>query len=533
MTRTRTDDLPNDVAELKALVAKLDEQIVLLQHQVDLLSRIAFAPSSERRPTAGFDAPAQQGHLLFPEILEAAERVADATGQTGEVEVVKLPPDDDPASKRKKGGRRKRYPSNAPVYRTTYELPESERTCSCGEALSVIGEEVSRELERLELTAIHEIARKKYACKRCEETVRTAAGPPRVIDKGLLGPGFLAQMLVERFGNHMPYHRLQKKYASEGLELDRSVMCRSSKTCGELLEPIYRELLRSTLESAVIPTDDTPVTIASSSSGGRKQGRVWIYLGENGEHVYDFTESRSRDGPAAILGDYRGYVQADAYPAYDAFFGPEGATEVGCWAHARRYFVNAEQTEKDLALEAVRRIGELYVVERAAKDLSVEARRDLRQRESVPRLAALHDWLVVTRTQVLDKGPMGRAIDYALSNWAALCRYTEDGRLAIDNNAAERALRQVAVGRKNWLFVGNEGGGRTAAIHYSLVMTAKAVGLDPRVYLRDVLLRIGEESDVSTLTPQGWKKRWLPVVEDHRLSILERLTAPLRSAATS
>jgi transposase len=526
VTRT-TRELPDDVEALKALIAEkealLAEReavIARLEHQVHVLSCIAFEPRSERRPSRDFDGHPSQTYLLFPELLEAAERTADATGQPGTVEIRSQGSERAP-----KKGRRTKFPGHLPVFRTTYELPEAERACRCGKELTEIGEEVSRELERLELTAVHEIARKKYACRSCEETVRTAPGPDRVIDKGLLGVGFLAQLIVERFGNHQPYHRLEKKYGSEGLALDRSVLCKSTRRCAEILEPIYEQMRRDVVAAPVIHTDDTPVTVASSTAGGRKQGRVWIYLGPKGEHVYDYTESRSRDGPIAVLGDYRGYIQADAFPGYDVFFGPEGAKEVACWAHARRRFIEAEKTERALAAEAVSRIGELYSIERAAKELSDDERRELRQREAAPRLGALHDWLAATRLQVLDKGPMGRAIDYALANWQALCRYTEDGRLAIDNNAAERALRAVAVGRKNWMFVGNEGGGRTAAVLYSLVMTAKAVGVDPRVYLRDVLLRIARESDVATLTPYGWKERWAGVADQHRLSILERLTA--------
>lgn len=193
--------------------------------------------------------------------------------------------------------------------------------------------------------------------------------------------------------------------------------------------------------------------------------------------------------------------------------------------HARRYFIEAEDSDPVLAKEAIARIGELYGIERQVKEaeLSAEQVREARQRESVPRLERLRDWMAVTRTKVLDKSPMAKAIDYSLSNWAALCRYTEDGRLSIDNNAAERALRTVAVGRKNWIFFGNERGGKAAAVMYSLIATCKEHDVDPRTYLRDVLLRIAKVGDVKELTPYGWKANWKPVVEAHRASIVERL----------
>lgn len=529
-TIAREWELPHEVEALKALVAERDAQIqecrwriAELEHQNRILAKIAFAPRSERRPSRDFDPNLHQGWLLFPELLEAAERVADATGQRGEVEIRS-------AGRERPAGRRKVFPPHLPVFRTTYELPESERRCACGETLREIGEEVSRELERLEVTAIHEIARKKYACRKCAEGVKTAPGPHRAIEKGMLGVGFLAHVITERFGNHMPYHRLEKKYASEGLSLSRAVLCRAAGRCGELLEPIYKRMKKELLSgegssTQVIQTDDTPVTLQESSEGRRRQARVWVYQGLGGEQVYDFTESRARDGPIQFLGDYGGYLQADAYAGYNALFGPEGAKEVACWAHARRKFVEAEPTDPRLAQEAIARIGELYAVERRAKEEGLDAAqtRALRERQSLPRLRAFRDWLLLSRTKVLEKSPLAEAIDYSLNQWEALCRYVEDGRLSIDNNGAERSLRAVAVGRKNWLFFGNANGGKTAAILYSLVMSAKEIGIDPRTYLRDLLLRIARESDVSTLTPQGWKKRWAPVVESHRLSILERL----------
>ncbi len=309
-------ELPDDVDALKALLlerdallAQRDAKIAHLEHRIECLSRIAFEPRSERRPSASFDMNSAQGFLLFPELIEAAERVADTTGQRGVVEVVQPEP-----KPRKSGGRRKKYPDHLPVFRTTFELPTGERTCKCGSDLHEVGEEVSRELERLELSIVHEIARKKYACRACTDGVRLAAGPDRVIDNGQLGVGFLAHVLVERFGNHMPYHRLEKKYASEGLDLSRSVLWRSAHRCAELLEPIYEELKRQVLASPAIHTDDTPVTLQKAQIGGRRQARVWVYRDLEERQVFDVTESRARDGPARFLSDYCGYLIADAYP---------------------------------------------------------------------------------------------------------------------------------------------------------------------------------------------------------------------------
>ena len=525
MAKVTKLELPDDVDALKVLIAERDERIAehveriaRLEHEVKILTQAAFGPKSERRPRGEIDTNLLQGFLLFPEMIEAAERVADRTAQEGTVEITSA------GKPKAKPKRRKQFPAHLPHIRSTYELSASERTCECGNALHEIGEETSRELERLEICVVHEIARKKYACRHCEERVRTASGPGRVIDKGILGAGFLAHLITERFSHHMPYHRLEKKYASEGIDLSRSVLCSSAGRCAELLEPIYDELVRGLMAGDVIRTDDTSVIVQVGSQGGSRKARIWAFLGLQDEHVYHYTETREQKHLCDFLGDWRGYLQADALNVYDVLYGEEKATEVGCWAHTRRGFVKAEESEPELAKEALRRIGELYVIERMAKEreLAPQARRELRQRESVPRLEALLDWLETTRPKVLDKGPMGKAIDYALRQWQALNRYCEDGRLEIDNNDTERALRQVAVGRKNWIFFGNENGGRTAAILYTLVMTAKAVGIDPRLYLRDVLLRIAHESDVTKLTPRGWKTHFASKVEAHRLSILER-----------
>lgn len=510
--------LPDDIEALKALIVQQSQRIQLLESENRLLRSERFEPKSERRASDDATPTRGQMRLLFPELVEAAERVADEKRVEGVVETRQSETKAVPK-------RRKHFPPHLPVVRTTFELPADQLGCACGATLEKIGEDVTKELERLEIAVVHEIARTKYACKSCACGVKTAPGPDRVIDKGILGTGFLAHVLVERFGMHMPYNRLESKYASEGFDLSRSVLCESAGRCGELLQPIAEQIRKDALASGVIQTDDTPVTIQEDSKKNSRQGRVWVYRGLGGQVFFDMTESRGRDGPTAVLDGFEGYMQADAYPAYDAFFRDRRILEVACWAHARRYFIKAEDSEPKLAKEAIERIREIYMVDRRAKEpgLGPEAIREARQREALPLLERLRDWMTVTRTKVLDKSLLAKAIDYSLSNWAALVRYCEDGRLQIDNNGAERALRTVAVGRKNWIFFGNDRGGQTAAVIYSLIATCKEHDVDPRTYLRDVLLRIGKVSDVRELTPYGWKAKWAPVVEAHRASILERL----------
>ena len=521
-----TSKLPDDVAALKAIIAQRDvviaerdEVIAAKEQTIAILTTIAFGKKSEKRPRSTIPADViGQGHLFHAELVAEAERTARAKRVQGEI--VLSPP----KRKSKRGGRRPTFPDHLPRVATRYELEDDARLCSnCGGELHEIGEEATKELERLETAIVHEIRRAKYACRGCTDGVTTAPGPDRVIDKGILGPGFLAHVAGERFGNHLPYNRLEKKYGSEGLSLSRSVLERSMKKCAEILSPIHDELRKEVVEKPVLFTDDTPVTVAQPRGRpGSIQGRVWIYLDREGRHSYDFTDSRKRDGPLAILGGYRGAIHADAYAGYDILFGPEGATEVACWSHVRRKFVEAEITEPKLAKEAVERIGAIYGVEREAKkrELNDDARRELRQARSVVLVDELFAWMAKTEAEVLPKGPMGRALAYALKLESALRRFLEDGRLEADNNAAERALRAVAVGRKNWLFFQTEGGGETAVVMLSLVMTAKAAGVDPRIYLRDVLLRIARETDVAKLTPHGWREHFQSEVEEEKQAVM-------------
>ncbi len=515
------------IAEQREQIKSKEERIVSLEHRVHVLTKLVFGPSSEKRPSVPAEQAPGQGWLFVRDLALEAERTAEEKRARATLEVRP----GDPAKGRH--GRRAKFPDHLPRVRTNYELPEEERRCDCGEELSEIGEEITRELERVETTVVHEIARKKYACRKCEGNVRIAPGPDRAIEKGILGTGFLAHVIVERFNQHLPYYRLEKKYAAEGLELSRVVLWQSTAKCAQRLLPIYEELRRQVLGSDVLHTDDTPVTMADSSLGGRRQGRIWIYLDREGRHFYDFTESRKRDGPIGVLGKFKGYLHADRYGGYEELYWPGGATEVACWSHARRKYVDAKTSDPKLAAEAVRRIGALYAVEREAKEagLEGEARAAYRREHARPVLEELHPWLALVQTQVLEKSPMAQAIRYTLSNWEALGRYVEDGRLSIDNNAAERALRPLAVGRKNWLFFGNDHGGRTAAILMSLLMTAKAAGLEPREYFRDVLIRIGKGAEVGDLTPHGWKRSFAPIVTAERKRLLDRLLGRTPSPA--
>ena len=498
-----------------------------LKRRVEKLNKLFFGPSSEKRPapSAPTGSPAQ-GHLFLAELVAEAQSTADRKSVEGSVGMT-------PAKAgwkvrdKKKGGRRPNFPKDAPVVTTEFHLPEDQLKCSCGCQLHLIGFETTKQLERIEMTIIAEEKRAKYACRSCEQGIRVAPGADRPFEKGILGTSFLSYLINERFGNHMPYYRIEKKHAKEGVDISRSVLERSMARCAERLEPLY-ELLKEQVQRAdVLFTDDSPVTIANPSDrdSGSKKGRIWIYLDREGNHVYDFTDSRSSQGPRAWLADYKGFIHADAYPGYDEIFASEHVTEVACMAHTRRKFIDAESTEPVLAAEILSRIRELYLIEAIATEngFDDDQRQALRQEKALPILEELRVHLELVGAQALPQSPLGKAVAYAQRQWDALTVYATDGRLSIDNNAAERALRDIAVGRKNWLFFQSENGGKAAAIMLSLLKTAETAGVNTLDYFRDVLVRIDRERDWSKLLPVAWKEHFAGEIAEQRSRALAAL----------
>jgi transposase len=352
----------------------------------------------------------------------------------------------------------------------------------------------------------------KYACpKGC--TVVTAQKPTAPIEKGLPGPGLLAHVAVSKYGDHLPLHRQEAIFQRQGVEVSRQTMADWMRACADLVSPLYELMKQQVLGSKAIQTDDTPVPVLDPDLPHTRTGRIWTYVGD-GEHpyiVYDYTPTRSRDGPEEFLKAFRGYLQADAYSGYDHFYEePErGIEEVACMAHVRRKHWEAQSSDMMRSTVMLAYIRLLYDVEREARDrkLKGEARQALRQKKSKPILEDIHAYLERERPHVLPKSPEGEAIAYTLSNWKALIRYCEDGDLEIDNTGAERSLRSVAVGRKNWMFYGSDNGGRTAAVLSSLIATAKRLRVHPFAYLRDLFERISAhaKSRLAELLPDQWQ----------------------------
>jgi transposase len=330
--------------------------------------------------------------------------------------------------------------------------------------------------------------------------VIAAAKPAMPIAKGLPGPGLLAHLIVSKYTDHLPLYRLERIYERQGLFLHRSTLCGWLAACADLLRPLYNLLVSVVLQSRALHTDDTPVKMQELVSHLLSTARFWVYLGDAAHpyNVFDFTVNRKRDGPQQFLANYQGYLHADAFSGYDGLYLPDPQTaaaritEVACNAHARRKFYEARTSDALRAHQALAYYGQLYVLEERARKLNfTDAQRlQMRQELAVPILEQFRQWLAAQRADVLPKSPLGEALGYALNNWTALVRYTEAGFLAIDNNVAEREMKRVAIGRKNWLFVGSPQGGQTAAVLLSFTSTCHRLGVEPWAYLHDVLTRL-------------------------------------------
>ena len=419
------------------------------------------------------------------------------------------PEEADSKRAKRRGHGRQPLPRTLTRERIEHGLSEAERACpNCARTMERIGEEVSERLEYVPASLkVIEDVRAKYACS-CGGALKTAPKPAQPIEKGLAGASLLAQVAVSKYADHCPLHRQEVIFRRHGLELSRKTMCGWMRQTADLLAPLYERLKELALNSKVVQTDDTPVMVLDPELPKTRTGRIWTYVGEKAT-VYDYTPTRKREGPELFLKQYRGYLQADAYGGYDALYKqPErGLVEVACMAHSRRKFYEARSSDLQGATTALAYIGLLYKIERRAKELGREERYALRQRCAVPVLEHFKEYLERARVRVLPKSPEGMALAYALSNWAALRRYTDDGDLAIDNNGAERSLRGIAVGRRNWTFFGSDNGGRTAAVLTSFMASCQRLKIDPWAYLRDTLERIAEYpvTKLDELLPSNWK----------------------------
>ena len=531
----RIEQLPDDPAILKQLLveecAARDGQIA--QHEAALTQRTAQIEQIKREAADLIEALKQKHQAELAAVLRRfygphSERFDPRQlllfGRQIDTVPLDTPSIEEEAGEKLVNRRvqhkhgRQRLPENLPRVRIEHDLPEAERPCPCcGEARQRIGEEVSEQLEFIPASLrVLEHVRFKYACKACEQSaaeggpqIETAAKPPQPIEKGLAGPGLLAYVITSKLGDHLPLYRLEHIFARQGVHIARSTMCAWLQAAADLVRPLVRLMTERVRRSKAIHTDETRVPIPEPGTGRCRSGRLWCYIGDrfNPYVVYDYTPDRTRAGPTNWLANYKGYLQADAYGGYDGIYSRGDVIEVACWAHARRHFFDAKETDGRRAAEMLAMIGELFVVEREANDLDGDARLALRQSRSVPVLAKIKAWLDAEQQLVLPRSPMAQAIGYILNQWDALCVYTTQGFLAIDNNAAERAMKRIAIGRKNWLFAGNDRAGATAALLYTLIASAERHGVDPQAYLTSVLAKIAATavSELDQFLPDVWK----------------------------
>ncbi len=418
------------------------------------------------------------------------------------------------------------------------DLTEAEKLCPCcGRPRDCIGMQSAEQLD-LEPARFFVLrtVKKTYACRHCapalvpaEQRLQTA-GPAEVgpLARGLCGPGLLAYAITAKFADHLPLHRLAGQLARSGVSIARSTLGDWMAAAADLLNPLYELMQQRLMLARVLHGDDTSVKLRLAGAARTHKAHLWAYIGDADYPyvVFDFTRAYTADGPQRFLGGYRGYLQADALAQYEGLYGEDKVRHVCCWAHARRKFIAALEGGDERAEAALDWIGRLYAVERELPPLlppseDAAAQEQRRQREEQRRLlrqgragvvlAELKAWLDGQRGQILPKSLLAVAVGYALNNWAALCRYQDQGYLAIDNNLSERTLRAIAVGRNNWGVLGSEGGGKTAAVLYSVVGTCKHLGIDPFVYLRETLpglFALGDKPTAEQL--QEWlPDRWL------------------------
>ena len=513
MTHIDIDNLSNDAKVLKELLWNFAQRNELLQHQLFLMRRQRYGSSSEKlsSPQQTFEFVREDAEEDLPD-PQAEQRQERAEGKKSG----------------KRPGRRP-LPPDLPREVILHELPESERVCPCCQKLmEKFGEEVSEELHYIPAQAqVRRHVRYKYACQKCHEGVQTAPAPMKVVEQGMASAATVATVLVDKFDDHLPLYRQSERFARLGIEISRGTLCSWVGQGAERLRPLWDWMCAQVVKSPVVWTDDTPVQVQEPGRGKTRTARFWIYVGadEYPYVVFDYTANRSRDGPEKFLKNFNGYLQADAYRGYDGICAGPNVIEAACWAHARRKFFDAKHIDPR-AHEMLSLISELYAIEDQARPVLLQARakpeperavaltqayalrQQLRELKSRPVLEKIQVWLKTRRLVTLPKSPLGQAVQYALNQWKALNRFVENGMLEIDNNTAERGLREVALGRKNWMFLGNDASGERAAIIYSIIASCKRHGVNPWQYLEDVLIRISTHpaSRIEELLPQNWQR---------------------------
>ena len=508
------DPLPDDVETLKAMLlaersarlAETREQALLiekLRHQIAKMRHERFGQSAER------GALLDQLELQLFE-LEEDQAEAETVAEVAARETVTVQP-----FERRKPARRP-LPEHLPRERVVYPVPSA---CPCcGGTLHKLGEDVTETLELVPRQwKVIQHVREKHACRACEKITQSPA-PSHPIARGRAGPGLLAHVLFAKYGLHLPLTRQSATYAREGIELDVSTLADWVGASAATLMPLVEAIRGHVFAAQRLHADDTTVPVLDV--GKTRTGRLWTYVRDDRPFagadppaaVYFYSPDRAGKHPEEHLASWAGLMQADAYAGYDRLYAarrqPGAIVEVACWAHARRKFFDLARLNKaPIAIEAVTRIDALFAIERDINGLPPNERREVRQERSRPHVEALGVWLRERRARLSPNNQVAKAIAYSLNIWGALVRFLDDGRLCMSNNAAERALRCIAVGRHNWTFAGSDNGGRRAAAIYTLIESAKLNDVDPQAWLADVLARLHDHPArrIAELLPWNWK----------------------------
>jgi len=509
-------------AELAAARAKASDDEALIAHlklQIEKLNRDRYGPRSER--TARL---LDQLELTLEE-LESAATEDEIAAEMAAAKTTKV------TSFTRKRPSRKPFPDHLPRERVMVPGPVA---CACcgGGRLSKLGEDITETLEVIPKSwKVIQHVREKFTCRDCEK-ISQAPAPFHVIARGWAGPSLLAMVLFEKFGQHQPLNRQAERYAKEGVPISLSTLADQVGGCTAALMPLFKRLEAHVLSAERLHGDDTTVPVLAK--GKTITGRIWVYVRDDKPFagqvppgaVFYYSRDRAGEHPKAHLANYHGIFQADAYGGYGKLYEPGRAPgpiiEAACWVHARRpFFVLADLAENarrkaqgkkpvvisPLALEAVRRIDALFEIERAINSQSAEQRRAVRQELSAPLVDDLQAWMREQRAKLSRGNEVAKAMDYMLKRWSAFTRFLDDGRICLSNNAAERGLRGIALGRKSWLFCGSDRGGERAAVMYSLIVTARMNDVDPQAWLADVLARIAEHpaQRLDELLPWNWR----------------------------
>ena len=505
-----------EVARIKAINADLEARNALLELQNEKMRRALYGQRSER------------SRQLIDQ-MELAFEECEAAASEDELFAALAAASTNVAPFERKRPARKPLPDHLPRERVVISAPEA---CPCcgSDRLCKLGEDITETLEVIPRQwKVVQTVREKFSCRDCEKITQPPA-PFHVTPRGLFGPSFLAMLLFEKFGAHQPLNRQRDRYAREGVELSLSTLADQVGACSAALMPLYRLIEAHVLAAERLHGDDTTVPVLAKTK--TDTGRIWTYVRDDQPFggpappaaIFHYSRDRRGEHPVSHLRRWTGILQADAYAGYNALFRadriPAPLTRALCWSHARRYFFELADIDTQLkkrrkkapvispiAVEAVGRIDAIFNIERAINGRSADERLATRQEHSAPLVADLEAWLRDNRSKLSKSSPVVEPIDYMLQAWPAFAAFLEDGRICLSNNAAERALRGIALGRKSWLFAGYDRGGQRTAFMLSLIATAKLNDIDPQAWLADVLGRIAEipQSQLADLLPWNWR----------------------------